>query len=134
MKANGSGNGTRPRDFQVRQPAGFLKNPHISPEAKSLRSFIAAYADGHTQESYVGAKTLETLMRCARGLREKAQRELCRTGWLRVEQVRGSRGRFARRFYVLTEPAADQRGLFTVAQFHRSGRAPLTVERARTTQ
>jgi hypothetical protein len=34
-----------PRDYFVRTPARFLKDPRISPQAKLLRVLIGAFAD-----------------------------------------------------------------------------------------
>ncbi len=91
------------RDFYVRLAARFLKSPSISPEAKVLRSILAAFADAKTRRTYVKGETVQGILGWGRRKREQAQAELCRTGWLRLEWKRGSRGRWARRTYVLCE-------------------------------
>jgi len=100
------------RDFEVRIPARFLKDPAISSDAKVLRAEIGAYADGKTREAFVRPKTLEKVLGWGRRRRERAQAELAKAGWLRLKWRRGSHGRWARRFYELCEP--------TVARFERS--------------
>ncbi len=92
------------REFYVRTPARFLKDPNISPEAKLLREVLGAFADGHSKRTHVRAVRIQRLMRCGRGKRERAQRELHKTGWLRLDWQRDKRGRWARRIYVLCEP------------------------------
>lgn len=105
--------------FQVRIPASFLKNPSISPRAKLLRAILAAYADARTGETYVKPATLGKLLRCSRGKREAAQRELVSLGWLKLKFLRGARGRWGRRIFVLTEPTASPLLVFTAAVAHR---------------
>ena len=94
----------RKPDFYVRLPARFLKDTAISAKAKLLRVILGAFADGQTGRAYVGGARIESLMQCGRAAREKAQRELCTAGWLRLEWQRAAHGRFARRVYVLAEP------------------------------
>jgi hypothetical protein len=48
--------------------------------------------------------TLEELLNWGRARREKAQRELVRSGWLALGWKRGKRARWARRIYILTDP------------------------------
>jgi hypothetical protein len=102
------------RDFEVRIPARFLKDPAISSDAKVLRAEIGAFADGKTGETFVRPKTLETILGWGRRRREQAQAELAEAGWLRLKWRRGSNGRWARRIYELCKPS-------TVARLERSG-------------
>jgi len=106
--------GPRKLDFNVRIPARFLKDPTISADAKLLRAVIGAYADGRTGKSYVGLKTLEELLGWGRRRRERAQADLAKAGWLRLEWKHGSRGRWFKRIYEVCEPR-------TVARIERSG-------------
>lgn len=92
------------KDYYARIPARFLKDPNVNPDAKLLRTLLAAYADERTSRTYVGPKTLDRLLRCGRKFRERLQRELIAAGWLRVERERLSGGYFGRRFYILCEP------------------------------
>ncbi len=94
----------QPRDFFVRVPARLLKNENISPEARLLWCTLGAFADGGTGRTHVGPETLKGLLGCGRTLREEAQRELCKAGWLRIEFERGDRGRWSRRIYILSTP------------------------------
>jgi hypothetical protein len=94
-----------------------LKDPSISSDAKALRALIGAYADGPLGATYVQPETLGRVLGWGRDRRETAQKELARTGWLRLKWKRGLKGRFNRRVYVLAEPP-------TVAGFHRSGQNP----------
>jgi len=103
-KAAWENEGIVPKEFWVRTPARFLKHPDISPEAKMLRAFIAAHADGESGESFVSRHTLQRLMRCGREIRERAQAELIRTGWLGVKREKAERGRWGRNIYVLLVP------------------------------
>jgi hypothetical protein len=102
------------RDFIVRVPARFLKDPRISSEAKALRVVIGAFADRRTGQSYVTGATLEKTLGWGRRRREKAQKELVKSVWLKLGWKRGLHGRWARRIYQLCEPT-------TVARFERSG-------------
>ena len=78
MRSNGQAQGwvASAPEFQVHIPARFLKDPGVSPTAKLLLATLRAYADTRTGVSYVSAATLEKLLRCSRGKREAAQREL----------------------------------------------------------
>ena len=96
--------GEKPRDFVVRVPARLLKNKNISPDARLLWCTLGAFADGGTGRSHVGPETLNDLLDCGRALREEAQRELCKAGWLRIEFERGDRGRWSQRIYILSTP------------------------------
>jgi hypothetical protein len=102
------------KDFEVRIPARFLKDPAISSDAKVLRAEIGAFADGKTGETFVRPKTLETILGWGRRRRERAQAELSEAGWLRLKWRRGPHGRWARRIYELCRPS-------TVTRFERSG-------------
>ena len=102
------------KDFEVRIPARFLKDPAISSDAKILRAEIGAFADGKTGVTFVQPKKLEKILGWGRRRRERAQAELAAAGWLRLTWKRGDRGRWARRIYELCEPS-------TVARFERSG-------------
>lgn len=105
----------RARDFYARIPSRFLKDPMISPDAKLLWALLKVHADVKTGRTYVKGETLERILNWGRRKREKAQAELCEAGWLRLEWKRGTRGRWARRIYLVCE------GRSTVAQFQRSG-------------
>ncbi len=98
------------RDFYVRVSARFLKDPNLSPEAKLLRVILAAYADARTGRTFVGLVTLERLMGCARKKRGRAQRELVKAGWLRLEWQRIGGSSWARREFVLCEPEPSTTG------------------------
>jgi hypothetical protein len=102
------------RDFEVRIPARFLKDPAISSDAKILRALIGAYADGKTGMTYVRPNRLEEVLGWGRRRREQAQAELAKAGWLHLRWKRGSRGRWLKRIYELCDPS-------TVARFERSG-------------
>jgi len=99
----------------VHIPARLLRDRSISADARILRSLIAAYADAKTGRTYVKGETLQLDLGWGRRRREKAQAELRRAGWLRLEWKRGAHRVFARRVYVICDP------LSTVAQFERSG-------------
>jgi alkylation response protein AidB-like acyl-CoA dehydrogenase len=101
------------RDFEVRIPARFLKDPAISSDAKALLAVIKSFADGKTGLTFVRPKILDEILHWGRGKREKVQRELCEKGWLCLGWKRGL-GRWARRIYEVSEPG-------TVARFQRSG-------------
>lgn len=105
--------GPHTRDYEVRIPARFLKNPAISSDAKALLALIKSFADGKTGLTFVRPKKLDGILHWGRGRREKAQRELCVTGWLSVGWKRGL-GRWSRRIYEVCQPG-------TVARFQRSG-------------
>jgi hypothetical protein len=92
------------RDFVVRIPARFLKDPTISSDAKALFAVVGAHADGRTGEAFVRPRTLEEILSWGRRRREQAQAELAKAGWLRLKWRRGSHGRWARRIYELNEP------------------------------
>jgi hypothetical protein len=102
------------RDFEVRIPARFLKDPAISCDAKVLRAAIGAFADGKTGVTFVQPKRLEKILDWGRRRREHAQAELAKAGWVRLKWRRGHHGRWARRIYELCDPS-------TVARFERSG-------------
>ena len=102
------------RDFEVRIPARFLKDPAISSDAKVLRAEIGAFADGKTCMSFVQPKRLEAILGWGRRRRERAQSELAKSGWLRLKWRRSDHGRWARRIYELCQPT-------TVARSERSG-------------
>jgi hypothetical protein len=102
------------KDFDVRIPARFLKDPAISCDAKVLRAEIGAFADGKTGVTFVQPKRLEEILGWGRGRRERAQSELAKAGWLRLKWRRSNHGRWARRIYELCQPT-------TVARFERSG-------------
>jgi hypothetical protein len=102
------------REFEVRISVRFLKDPRISADAKALRAVIGAFADGHTGVSFVGLKKLQDTLRWSRRRRERAQSELAKAGWLRLNWKRGARGRWAKRIFELCDPS-------TVARFERSG-------------
>jgi hypothetical protein len=106
--------GPSKRDFEVRIPARFLKDPAISSDAKVLRAEIGAFADGKTGETFVRPKTIEGILGWGRRRRERAQSELSQAGWLRLKWRRGTHGRWARRVYQLCDPS-------TVAHLERSG-------------
>jgi len=101
------------RDFIVRIPARFLKDPCISSDAKALFAVIKSFADGKTGLTFVRPKKINQILHWGRGRREKIQRELCDEGWLQVGWKRGL-GKWARRVYQISEP-------YTVARFQRSG-------------
>jgi hypothetical protein len=109
------------RDFFVRIPARFLKDDLISADAKALRALIGAFADGKTGKSHVTGGKLQRTLHWGRRRRERAQGELVRMGWLRLNWKRGERGKYARRIYVLADP------IRTVAQFGRSGESALLI-------
>jgi hypothetical protein len=102
------------REFEVRIPARFLKDPAISSDAKVLRAELGAFADGKTGVTFVQPKRLEKILGWGRGRRERAQSELAKAGWLRLSWRRSAHGRWARRVYELCRPN-------TVARFERSG-------------
>ena len=106
------------RDYEVRIPSWFLKNPAISSDAKAFLAVIKAFADGKTGLTFVRPKKLDEILHWGRRKREKAQRELCVKGWLRVGWKRGL-GRWSRRTYEVREPGPGERG--TIARFQRSG-------------
>jgi hypothetical protein len=91
--------------FIVRIPARFLKEPAISADAKALRAVLGAYADGRSGRSFVRPRTVQQVLGWGRRRREAAQRELVASGWLRLAWKRAGRGRWARRVYVLLDPA-----------------------------
>jgi len=101
------------RDFIVRVPARFLKDPSISSDAKVLFAVIKSFADGKTGLTFVRPNKIDQILHWGRGRRERVQRELCANGWLRTGWKRG-RGRWARRTYQIVQPS-------TVARFRRSG-------------
>jgi hypothetical protein len=103
------------RDFQVHVPARLLKDQTISPTAKLLWVIIRAYADARTRVSYVTPARLDKLLRCSRGKREAAQRELVGRGCLKVHWVRGQRGKWARRLLTVLDPPHPPLGVFTAA-------------------
>ncbi len=107
-RANG-----KAREFQVRIPARFLKDPEISPAAKLLRVLLAAFADAQTGRTYLSLRRIEQLMGCGRIARQKAQRELAAAGWIRLERKRLGRGRWGRRVFVLGEPADPPQSNFS---------------------
>lgn len=109
------------KDFIVRIPARFLKDASISSDAKALRTVIASYADGKTGWTYVTGRKLEQTLRWGRHRRERAQTELHKAGWLHLAWKRGTRGKFARRIYRLTDPR------LTIVQFERSGKTDLLI-------
>lgn len=92
------------RDYIVHVPARLLKHNKLGRDAKLLWCLLGAFADARTGRTHVGAKTLNDLLDCGRSLREEAQRELCKAGWLRIEFERGERGRWRRRIYILSTP------------------------------
>jgi hypothetical protein len=102
------------RDFEVRIPARFLKDPAISSDAKALFAVIRSFANGRTGLTFVRPKTLDEILHWGRGRREKALRELRTKGWLEASWKRGL-GKWARRIYRVCEPNA-------VARFQRSGK------------
>lgn len=104
----------RRRDFEVRIPARFLKDPSISSDAKILRAEVGAFADGRTGLSYVRPQKLELILGWGRRRRERAQSELAERGWLKLGWRRAARGRWARRIYELSVPEP-------VAHFERNG-------------
>jgi len=91
---------TTGNDFIVRIPARLLKDARLSPRARLLWSTLAAFEDGHTNQTYVSHKAIERLLHCGRVSREQAERELTETRWLSIEQER-KEGRFSRRTYTL---------------------------------
>jgi alkylation response protein AidB-like acyl-CoA dehydrogenase len=103
------------KDFIVNLPARLLKDETLSGDARMLRALIASFADAKTGRSYVKPETLQENLRWGRRKREKAQRELERTGWLHLGWSRAPGGRFRRRIYEVRDPAT------TVAHFERSG-------------
>ena len=67
------------------------------------------------RSSYVTAATLQKLLRCSRGKREAAQREMVESGWLKLAWLRGQRGKWARRVFVVAEPTSPPLLVFTAA-------------------
>ena len=102
-------------DFRVQISARFLKDPAVSPTAKLFLAILRAYADTRTGVSYVTAATLQKLLRCSRGKREAAQREMVESGWLKLAWLRGQRGKWARRVFVVAEPTSPPLLVFTAA-------------------
>lgn len=92
----------------MRIPAPFLKDATISSDAKALRAVLGAFADGHTGRTYVKPCTLEELLGWGEARRLAAQRQLVRSGWLRLGWKRGTHGRWARRIFVLVQPTAPR--------------------------
>ena len=74
----------RPRDFQVRLSAPFLKDPTISPTAKLLYAILKAHANVSTGQCFITSATIEKLSDCGRDKRERAQHELVGLGYLRL--------------------------------------------------
>jgi hypothetical protein len=85
----------------VRIPARLLKDARLSPRARLLWSTLKAYADGHTDETYLSHKAIEQLLHCGRVKRQEAERELITAGWLLSTQARNKTGRFSRPTYKL---------------------------------
>ena len=104
------------REFRVLVPARFIKDPNISPQAKLLRVILGAFADGKTGRTYVGLRTVERLMGCGRDARRRAQRELVRAGWLRLERKPAARGRWGCRLFILCEPRSPGPELTAVVE------------------
>lgn len=105
------------REFYCRVPASLAKDPSLSPRAKLLYVVLAAYADGRTGRAYVRLSKLQEQLGCGRSARERAQRELVRGGWLRLERKPSAAGRWGSRVFCvlfLRSPAS--------AQFDRSGK------------
>ena len=103
------------RGFVVHIPVRLLRDRALSPEARFLYVQLKAYADGASGRTYVRGETLEKDLRWGRRKRERAQGELCKTGWLRLERKSAARGRFGRRIYVVCDP------LSTIAHSEHSG-------------
>ncbi len=68
------------KDYYARIAARFLKDPLISPDAKLLRTVLAAFADQRTGRTFVSLRRIERLMRCGRKRRSAAQNELVAAG------------------------------------------------------
>jgi hypothetical protein len=101
------------KEYTVRIPARFLKDPAISSDAKALFAVIKSFADGKTGVTFVRPKKLDQILHWGRGRRERAQRELHTKGWLQVGWKRGF-GRWSMRTYQVSQPG-------TVADSQRSG-------------
>ncbi len=95
-------------EFLCRVPVSLMKDASISPEAKLLYVALCAHADEHTGRTFVRPATVERIMGCGRGVRERAQRELARKAC--------SRGRWGIRVYRILFCRST-----TIARFHRSG-------------
>jgi len=93
-----------PREYFARTPARFLKDPNISPGAKLLRVLLTAFADERTCRTFVTPRRLDRLMDCEHKYRERLQRELVATGWLKLQRDRKPNGHLGRRIYFLCAP------------------------------
>ena len=102
-------------DFCVRIPARFLKDAAISADAKALRAVLGAFADGHTGRTYVRPSHPRKAARLGTAA-EKRRRNaswFVPAGWPLWAGSEAARGRWARRIFILAQPA--------VARFERSG-------------
>jgi hypothetical protein len=104
------------REFYCRVPASLAKDPSLSPRAKLLYLVLAAHADVRTGRAYLRLRRLEEHVGCSRSAREKAQSELVRAGWLRLERKIASGGRWGSRVFVVLSSR-----LPASAPFRRSG-------------
>ena len=111
----------QPRDFQVRIPAPFLKDPTISPTAKLLLAILKAHADAFTGKCFVTSATIEKLLGCGRNKREMAQRELVGLGYLKLSWRRGLQGKWARRVFLVSHsPCPDFTAAVKMSNLYQS--------------
>ena len=89
------------REFYCRVPASLAKDAALSPRAKLLYLVLAAHADARTGRAYLRLRKLEEHIGCSRSARERAQLELVRAGWLRLERKVTSGGRWGSRVFVV---------------------------------
>jgi len=105
-----------PREFYCRVPASLVKDTSLSPRARLLYTVLAAYADARTGRAYLRLRMLDEHLGCGRNARERAQRELVRAGWLRLDRKPAARGRWGSRIFIVLSSRAP-----ASAQFGRSG-------------
>lgn len=91
-------------DFIVHYPTRLFRDRSLSGDARLLRALIGTYVNAKTGGTYVTGKTLQDDLGWGRGRREKAQKELCKAGWLRLGWKRGAHAVYARRLYFTCDP------------------------------
>lgn len=100
------------REFVCRVPASLAKDASLSPLARLLYVVLCAHADGKTGRAFLRLARLDELLGCSRKTRQRAQLELVRTGWMRMERKSCTGGRWGSRVFVINFFRPTTRGRF----------------------
>lgn len=85
-------------------PRCIARDTQLSVRARMLWVILRDFADA-SGVCWPSPTTIQRLLGCSRGAREKAEHELKQEGLLKTRRVRTASGQLARREYVVCDPA-----------------------------